>query len=81
MLGCGGIVDLSEYLSLTHEVSVWVFDNNRPYNLRNIFTNTQVHNYLSCHYSTFSKSRLQSSMMDLFKKIENILKTHILRLI
>ena len=43
MLGCGGIVDLSEYLSLTHEVSVWVFDNNRPYNLRNIFTNTQVH--------------------------------------
>lgn len=43
MLGCGGIVDLSEYLSLTHEVYVWVFDNNRPYNLRNIFTNTQVH--------------------------------------
>lgn len=42
MLGCGGIVDLSEYLSLSHDVSVWVFDNNRPYNLRNIFTNTQV---------------------------------------
>ena len=44
MLGCGGIVDLSEYLSLSNEVSVWVFDNNRPYNLRNIFTNSQVIN-------------------------------------
>ena len=47
MLGCGGIVDLSEYLSLSHEVSVWVFDNNRPYNLRNIFTNTQVSGYFN----------------------------------
>lgn len=72
MIGCGGIVDLSEYLSLTNDVSVWVFDNNRPYNLRNIFTNTQVPNFTPhCSVLTF---RSQSLMMVSFKKIMNILK-------
>lgn len=42
MLGCGGIVDLSEHLSLSANLSVYVFDSSRPYNLRNIFSNAQV---------------------------------------
>lgn len=75
MLGCGGIVDLSEYLSLSHDVSVWVFDNNRPYNLRNIFTNTQV----NMSYSLlFLFNRSLSSMMALFMKTMSILKMPIL---
>lgn len=56
MLGCGGIVDLSEYLSLSNDFSVWVFDNSRPYNLRNIFTNSQVYVILSGYSNKIYRS-------------------------
>lgn len=43
MLGCGGIVDLSEFISVSEEINIYVFDNHRPYNLNNIFGNSQVY--------------------------------------
>lgn len=43
MLGCGGIVDLSELISVSEEINIYVFDNHRPYNLNNIFGNSQVY--------------------------------------
>lgn len=42
MIGCGGIVDLSEFLSVSEEITIYVFDNNRPFHLNNIFSNAQV---------------------------------------
>lgn len=77
MIGCGGIVDLSEYLSLSHDVSVWVFDNNRPYNLRNVFTNSQVSLFIRIIFLSFI-FRLVLLMMVLFRTIMSILKMPIL---
>lgn len=36
------MVDLAEFLSLTADMTVYLFDSHRPYSLMNIFGNSQV---------------------------------------
>eukprot|EP00954_Amorphochlora_amoebiformis_P027141 1383538-Amorphochlora_amoeboformis.AAC.2 len=43
MINCGGTVDLQDFLQLNENVSVYVLDSHRPYNLNNVReTNLQI---------------------------------------
>jgi len=42
MINCGGLVDLTEFLSLTDILTVYIIDSHRPYNLSNIYSTNQV---------------------------------------
>lgn len=42
MLNCGGLVDLSEFFTLSPEVTLYVIDSHRPHNLHNVFGSGQV---------------------------------------
>lgn len=46
MLNCGGVVDLSEFLSLTPQLNVFLMDSHRPLSLDNIFHPQVSDNYL-----------------------------------
>ncbi|RUS21570.1 CDC45-like protein-domain-containing protein [Endogone sp. FLAS-F59071] len=42
MLNCGGLVDLSEFFTLSPEVTLYVIDSHRPHNLHNVFGSGQI---------------------------------------
>lgn len=42
MLNCGGLVDLSEYFTLSDEMTCYVLDSHRPLNLHNIYATNQI---------------------------------------
>jgi hypothetical protein len=43
LINCGGIVELADFLTITEQMSVYVFDSHRPYHLANVDPeNTQV---------------------------------------
>lgn len=42
MIDCGGTVDLAELLSISPEMMIYLLDSHRPYNLHNVFDNSQL---------------------------------------
>ncbi|ORX82277.1 CDC45-like protein [Anaeromyces robustus] len=42
MINCGGLVDLTEFLSLSEILTVYIIDSHRPYNLSNIYSTNQI---------------------------------------
>lgn len=42
MIDCGATVDLGELLSVSPDMMVYLIDSHRPYNLGNIFGNSQL---------------------------------------
>ncbi|KAJ1534589.1 hypothetical protein HK096_003707 [Nowakowskiella sp. JEL0078] len=50
-LNCGGMVDLSEYLTLTENMMVYIADSHRPINLHNLFGSDQIMVLDDGHYS------------------------------
>jgi cell division control protein 45 len=42
MINCGGLVDLTEFLSFSEILTVYIIDSHRPYNLSNIYSTNQI---------------------------------------
>jgi hypothetical protein len=57
MINCGGTVDLMEFLEPPSTVTIYVFDNHRPYHLQNVREhNTQVIATWPFHLPSFNSS-------------------------